>query len=418
MVGFAFSCFGDPALPVAPVRRVDAAEGGGLPGQGRASPRRSGSREHRRARGGHHDRNGARTRGRPRGAAARWPRSTLDAEYAPLASDARAILRRKTLLGETFVEITHRLARRRQARRRRAAGRRARGGDRRARRDRSRPTTPTTRRAFRIWQQQLGIAVGDRGEDLNNALGQLPDFTASGTDLLDGARRAARARCAGLVRDTGEVYAALSRTRASCAALIRELARAVRPDRRAAREPGRGVPDLPHVPGRVERPRSSGSSSSRATRGRWCATCSPVARELRPTVRAARASRPTSKRFFGASTSRSRASRAGAAGAARGARRDAPAVRLARARSCRSSTRSSSGSSCTSTWSATSSATARPALWPTPSRRAPDGETGHYLRQLGVTGLESIGIHREPPVVQPRQRLPARRVPGRELTAK
>ena len=28
----------------------------------------------------------------------------------------------------------------------------------------------------------------------------------------------------------------------------------------------------------------------------------------------------------------------------------------------------------------------------TPS--APAGETGHYLRQLGVTGLESIGIHR------------------------
>ena len=30
----------------------------------------------------------------------------LEPEYAPLARDARAILRRKTLLGETFVEIT------------------------------------------------------------------------------------------------------------------------------------------------------------------------------------------------------------------------------------------------------------------------------------------------------------------------
>ena len=26
---------------------------------------------------------------------------------------------------------------------------------------------------------------------------------------------------------------------------------------------------------------------------------------------------------------------------------------------------------------------------------APSGEPGHYLRQLGVTGLESLGIHRE-----------------------
>jgi ABC-type transporter Mla subunit MlaD len=30
----------------------------------------------------------------------------LDEAYAPLSGDARAILRRKTLLGETFVEIT------------------------------------------------------------------------------------------------------------------------------------------------------------------------------------------------------------------------------------------------------------------------------------------------------------------------
>ena len=32
----------------------------------------------------------------------------------------------------------------------------------------------TTRRAFQVWQHQLGIAVGDRGEDLSNALNRLP----------------------------------------------------------------------------------------------------------------------------------------------------------------------------------------------------------------------------------------------------
>ena len=40
--------------------------------------------------------------GQPR----RWRRSSCEPRYAPLHSDARAILRQKTLLGETYVELT------------------------------------------------------------------------------------------------------------------------------------------------------------------------------------------------------------------------------------------------------------------------------------------------------------------------
>src|SRR5687767_3440351 len=108
----------------------------------------------------------------------------LDEAYAPLSNDARAILRRKTLLGETFVEIT---TGSRDAEPLPDGGRLA---------DASIAETveldeilqtydEQTRRAFQIWQQQIGVAVGDRGEDLSNALNRLPQFTESGADLLE-----------------------------------------------------------------------------------------------------------------------------------------------------------------------------------------------------------------------------------------
>jgi phospholipid/cholesterol/gamma-HCH transport system substrate-binding protein len=107
----------------------------------------------------------------------------LESRYAPLASDARAILRRKTLLGETFVEIT---TGSRRAPRVPDGGRLADA--------RVAPTVELdevlqtydsrTRRAFQMWQQELGVALDRRGESLNNAIGQLPRLTESGSNLL------------------------------------------------------------------------------------------------------------------------------------------------------------------------------------------------------------------------------------------
>jgi virulence factor Mce-like protein len=129
-------------------------------------------------------------------------------EFAPLRSDVRAILRQKTLLGETYIELT--------------------------------PGTngspfikengylanshvqpaveldeilqaldPETRRAFRYWQQDMGKAVTGRGRDLNDAIGNLPAFAADGSDLLkvlDSQSGAVRA----LVRNGGVVFGALA----------------------------------------------------------------------------------------------------------------------------------------------------------------------------------------------------------------
>ena len=106
MVGFALSCFGlllflwlafGGPVPLKPKGyRINASFAAGLAARdrgGRADLRRAG-------RQGQGDRagRGDRPRRRDDGAAV--------AKYAPLPSDARAILRQKTLLGETYVELT------------------------------------------------------------------------------------------------------------------------------------------------------------------------------------------------------------------------------------------------------------------------------------------------------------------------
>jgi hypothetical protein len=68
---------------------------------------------------------------------------------------------------------------------------------------------PSTRASFRGWQQELSRAVDGRGRDLNDALGNLPEFAQDGNDLLtllDAQSESVR----GLVRGTGEVFGALS----------------------------------------------------------------------------------------------------------------------------------------------------------------------------------------------------------------
>jgi phospholipid/cholesterol/gamma-HCH transport system substrate-binding protein len=142
----------------------------------------------------------------------------LDHQYAPIPSDARAILRQKTLLGETYVELTpgHRSAPALKD-----------GGT--LPRSSVAPTVeldeifrafdPKTRRAFSTWLDQQGRGVTTQGRALNDALGQLTPFAQDVDDVLrilhrqDGATR-------GLVRDTGEVFTALSERRGQLRSLI------------------------------------------------------------------------------------------------------------------------------------------------------------------------------------------------------
>ena len=132
----------------------------------------------------------------------------MQRRFAPIPADTRAILRQKTLLGETYVELTPGSPK---------APRLHEGA--RLANTRVQSTVefdeilstfdPPTRRAFRAWQQQGGRSVMHRGEDINQALGQLPDFLENGTDLLQvlDTDRAALRR---LVKNTGVVFGALT----------------------------------------------------------------------------------------------------------------------------------------------------------------------------------------------------------------
>jgi virulence factor Mce-like protein len=132
----------------------------------------------------------------------------IDRRYAPIPDDTRAILRQKTLLGETYVELTPGspgAARLREGAR--LSNARVQGT---VEFDEILNTFDApTRRAFRVWQQQTGAALDGRSQDLNDAIGELPVFLDRGTDLLQvlDTDRAALKR---LVKNTGVVFGALT----------------------------------------------------------------------------------------------------------------------------------------------------------------------------------------------------------------
>jgi virulence factor Mce-like protein len=108
----------------------------------------------------------------------------LDEEFAPIARDTRVKLREKALLGETYVELAPGSP----------SAPRLGDGERlpAAAQEESvqideivRIFDADTRRAFRGWIHELARAIEKgRGTDVNAALGHLPNFVASGEDVL------------------------------------------------------------------------------------------------------------------------------------------------------------------------------------------------------------------------------------------
>ncbi len=99
----------------------------------------------------------------------------IDPKYAPRPADTRAILRQKTLLGETYVELSagnasgpmlHDGAQLPQAQVAKTV-----------QLDQILDTfDPKTRRAFETWMQDDGIAFTNRGQDFNDAIAELYPF--------------------------------------------------------------------------------------------------------------------------------------------------------------------------------------------------------------------------------------------------
>ena len=136
--------------------------------------------------------------------------ATLEIErrYAPIHADAHALLRQKSVGGETYVEIN-----------RGTNGSPALPDGARLPDSHVQPVQtiedvfqifkPRTRQDFRAWQRDLAQAVNGRGKQLNDSFAQLPALT---DDLgrtfttLDGRRTALR----GLIRDSAATFGALS----------------------------------------------------------------------------------------------------------------------------------------------------------------------------------------------------------------
>ena len=133
----------------------------------------------------------------------------IDPRYAPIPADTRAIARTKTLLGETYVELT--------------PGDRANGpaladgamlppGQVRQQVtiDRIFQTFDApTRRAWQEWQQSAAGAYAGRGGAINDGFGNLPAFTESADNTLRVLNSQSDA-VSSLIRDTGIVFNALS----------------------------------------------------------------------------------------------------------------------------------------------------------------------------------------------------------------
>ncbi len=143
----------------------------------------------------------------------------IDSRYAPRPADTRAILRQKSLLGETYIELSPGSAN---------APRLPDGGT--LPRGQIAPTVqldqilstfdPTTRRAFSTWMQQDGVALTNRGQQFNAAIATLDPFATNVESVLSVLRRDSAATSA-LLSDGGQVFGALARSPAQLQGLVR-----------------------------------------------------------------------------------------------------------------------------------------------------------------------------------------------------
>jgi ABC-type transporter Mla subunit MlaD len=154
----------------------------------------------------------------------------IDPQFAPINSDARAILRQKTLLGETYVELTSGTKPGPDGAAPISLGSSGGGGS----QDEDVHSIPEggtlgvgqtkdatqideifnaldkrTRSAFQNWQKSAAVAINGRSVDLNDSFGNLGPFLSDATNVLK-VLRSQRNALQGLVRDTGTVFDALS----------------------------------------------------------------------------------------------------------------------------------------------------------------------------------------------------------------
>jgi virulence factor Mce-like protein len=219
----------------------------------------------------------------------------LESRYAPLPSDARAILRQKTLLGETYVELTPGTA---------SGPKLKEGGTLPAGQvsdtvqldEILRAFDAPTRQAFMTWMQEQGRGIGPYGRDVNDALGNLAPFAEDAARLVDILNRQ-KGAVTQLVSNTGVVFEALSERDGQLRSLIENSNRVFQATAARDDELKQAFTALPTFERESQQTLDRLARFSQTTNP-LITQLRPAARELSPTLQSLGALSPDLKRLF------------------------------------------------------------------------------------------------------------------------
>jgi virulence factor Mce-like protein len=219
----------------------------------------------------------------------------IQKRFSPLPADTRAILRTKTILGETYVELSQ--------------------GTRNGRfiPDGGRipdahvvPAVqldqilgafdPRTRRAYQEWQTELAQTIRGNDQNLNSVLGNLPVFAGNFAQVL-GVLDVEHRAVVGLLRNGGTVFDAISRDPGALQGLIRSgetTFHAAAVERRALAETFHVFPTFLNE-SRVTMARLQGFAQNTNP---LLVQLMPAARDLGPTLRSVRVLAPSLRHLF------------------------------------------------------------------------------------------------------------------------
>jgi ABC-type transporter Mla subunit MlaD len=242
----------------------------------------------------------------------------IDPQFAPISSNAHAILRQKTLLGETYVELTSGTNPNAKNAAPVSLGSAAHTSDAQSKNVTPIPEGGTlgvgqtqnatqideifnaldkqTRTAFQKWQQSAAVAINGRGADLNDAFGNLGPFASDASDILAVLKRQKTA-LRGLVHNTGVVFNALSARDSELADAIRgsdQTFSALASEQRALAETFKIFP----VFERESRLTFQRLDAFQANTRPLIQKLLPVANDISPTLRSVRRLSPNLKSLF------------------------------------------------------------------------------------------------------------------------
>jgi ABC-type transporter Mla subunit MlaD len=246
----------------------------------------------------------------------------IEPQYAPISSDAEAILRQKTLQGETYVELTTGTQTPEQEGADTGATAQSgaidvgeisgddaphaisEGGHLESTQVAEQTQIDEifngfdeeTRQAFQLWMKNTGIAVDGRGLDLNDAFGNVGPFAQDASDVL-ATLRSQEQSLRTIVRETGAVFEALTARDQELAGAIvgtNRTFRALASRDEALAETFQILPTF-ETESRLTLERLDRFSENAAPLFR---DLRPVARDLSPTLRDLRRLAPSARRLF------------------------------------------------------------------------------------------------------------------------